>query len=101
MQAANKHAFCLDREYNFSYTDNMKTAISLKDDLFQAVERYADKTHTTRSGLIADAVREYLSLRGEFSVSDSLNAVYGDSSEPLDAGLAEMQSRTLRSDRWP
>ena len=79
----------------------MKTAISLKDELFQAVERYADKMHTTRSGLIADAVREYLFLRGELSVSDSLNAVYGETNEPLDAGLAAMQSRTLRSDRWP
>ncbi|HPH02567.1 MAG TPA: ribbon-helix-helix domain-containing protein [Spirochaetota bacterium] len=78
----------------------MKTAISLKDELFQAVERYADKTHTTRSGLIADAVREYLALRGELSVSDSLNAVYGESTEPLDDGLAQMQARTLRSDTW-
>ena len=78
----------------------MKTAISLKDELFQAVERYADKTHTTRSGLIADAVREYLALRGELSVSDSLNAVYGETTEPLDDGLAQMQARTLRSDTW-
>ncbi|MBI3770537.1 MAG: ribbon-helix-helix protein, CopG family [Deltaproteobacteria bacterium] len=38
----------------------MKTAISLPDDLFRALDDRARQLRVTRSGLIATATREYL-----------------------------------------
>lgn len=39
----------------------MKTAVSLPDDLFRAVDAYAKRHRLTRSGVLAAAARHYLS----------------------------------------
>lgn len=38
----------------------MKTAVSLPDELFERIERCARRLKLTRSGLLAEAAREYL-----------------------------------------
>jgi metal-responsive CopG/Arc/MetJ family transcriptional regulator len=53
----------------------MKTAVSLPDDLFQAVERLAKKSHRKRSEVYAAALREYLARHSPDEVTEALNRV--------------------------
>jgi len=45
------------------YTDPMKTAISLPDELFRQIDRCSRQLKVSRSRLLADAAREYLARR--------------------------------------
>jgi len=49
------------------YTVGVKTAISLPDDLFRALDDRARQLRVTRSGLIATATREYLARQSPTS----------------------------------
>jgi predicted transcriptional regulator len=42
------------------YTSRVKTAISLPDDVFEAVDACAKRLRLTRSGLLAAAAREFV-----------------------------------------
>jgi predicted transcriptional regulator len=53
----------------------MKTAVSLPDELFQAVERLARRTKRHRSEVYADALREYVARHSSDEVTDSLDEV--------------------------
>jgi metal-responsive CopG/Arc/MetJ family transcriptional regulator len=53
----------------------MKTAISLPDDLFSAVERLVRLSKRHRSEVYADALREYVAHHAQDEVTDSLNRV--------------------------
>ncbi len=53
----------------------MKTAVSLPDELFEAVEQLARRTKRSRSKVFADALREYVSRHTPNEVTESLNAV--------------------------
>lgn len=55
---------------------NIKTAISLPDDLFASADALADKLGMTRSGLIAAALREYVAKHRTAKISERPNAVY-------------------------
>ncbi|HEY7466929.1 MAG TPA: hypothetical protein VIB47_09585 [Dehalococcoidia bacterium] len=53
----------------------MKTAISLPDELFQAVERLVRLSRRHRSEVYADALREYVARHSQDEVTDSLDRV--------------------------
>lgn len=53
----------------------MKTAISLPDELFEAVERLVRRSRRHRSEVYADALREYVARHTPDEVTDALNAV--------------------------
>ena len=82
----------------------MKTAISIRDDVFESAERVARRLGVSRSELYTRAVREYLSrLPGE-QVTERLNAVYegaDESASSLDDTLAALQLRSLGDEDWP
>ena len=62
----------------------MKTAISLPDELFEAVERLVRRSRRHRSEVYADALREYVARHTPDEVTDALNAVVeqiGDSAK--------------------
>ena len=75
----------------------MKTAISLPDSLFHAVERLVRLSGRHRSEVYADALREYVAHHSQQEVTDSLNralAEVGDEREDS-AFLASAAHRTL------
>ena len=80
----------------------MKTAISIRDDIFQAAEETARELRISRSELYARAVREFVERHSSENVTGRLNRIYGDKAQAstLDAGLAEMQSRSLDGEKW-
>jgi metal-responsive CopG/Arc/MetJ family transcriptional regulator len=62
----------------------MKTAVSLPDDLFQAVERLVKLSRRHRSEVYADALRDYVARHSQAELTESLNrtlAEIGDASE--------------------
>ena len=57
------------------YTTSMKTAVSLPDDLFRAVERHAKRQRKSRSQLYAEALAEYLARHSPDEVTEAMDRV--------------------------
>jgi metal-responsive CopG/Arc/MetJ family transcriptional regulator len=53
----------------------MKTAISLPDELFHAVEKLVRRSKRHRSEVYADALREYVARHSPDEITDAYNAV--------------------------
>lgn len=89
------------KRYNRGYTEVVKTAVSIPNELFESAEGFARRLGMTRSELYARALREYLSgHRGE-GVTERLDEVYGVEEEGgLDPALARLQRRSLPGDEW-
>ena len=65
--------------------DVMKTAISLPDDLSEAIDRCARELRLTRSGLLAQAAREFLARhRHSQSPTDAWNRAIDKGGQPGD-----------------
>jgi predicted transcriptional regulator len=65
--------------------DAMKTAISLPDDLFKAIDGCARDLRLTRSGLLAQAAREFLARRRHAEdPTDAWNRVIDKVGQPGD-----------------
>ena len=81
----------------------MKTAISIRDDIFEAAERTAKTLKISRSELYARAIAEFVAQRSGERVTERLNAVYGNdgSSSALDEGLETLQFHSLSAEnKW-
>ncbi len=81
----------------------MKTAISIRDDIFEAAEQVALDLGISRSELYSKAVELFVARHAGEHVTERLNALYGDAGPPsaLDGTLAALQSRSLPiDDEW-
>jgi hypothetical protein len=76
----------------------MKTAISIPDPVFQSAEQLAARLGVSRSELYCRALRDLLARHDQATVTEQLDAVYGDpeNNTGLDPELAAMQYRTLK-----
>lgn len=90
-------------EYNWSYTIRMKTAVSIRDEVFNAAEHTASVMGISRSQLYTKAVEEFVLRHSCEHVTERLNAVYegADSNSSLDSTLEHLQFLSLPSDdKW-
>ena len=78
----------------------MKTAISISDELFRAADELANEMGTTRSGLYARAVAEYVAKHRQADVTAQLNRVYAKTSSALPADIQRSQARILAAQDW-
>ena len=78
----------------------MKTAISLPDELFAAVDALARKLGLPRSRLIAQALAEYVAKHRSSRVTERLNAVYASGEATVDEELRKAQRRAVRRSEW-
>lgn len=79
----------------------MKTAISIRDNLFERIDRYAAKKKMSRSQLFSEAAEEYLNNREkDEDVTASLNAIYGVEDSTVDPVLLTMALMSLPKDQW-
>ena len=81
----------------------MKTAISIRDEIYQAAERTARALGMSRSELYATAVKEFVARHAGDRVTEKLNEIYADdpASAELDKGLQALQFASLsREDTW-
>jgi hypothetical protein len=86
--------------YNSGYTKDVKTAVSLPDELFDLAEAAARKLRVSRSDLYAKAIAEYLERRQDDAITARLNDVYSASPAKLDPGLNLAQLESLEKNAW-
>lgn len=78
----------------------MKTAISIKDNVFQEAENFAKKAKISRSQLYTNALEEYLAKRNEQALIDRINAVCEEVDTSLDPAIRNYQSRAIKREKW-
>ncbi|MDQ3131324.1 MAG: ChpI protein [Acidobacteriota bacterium] len=78
----------------------MKTAVSIRDNIFQKAENFAKKAKISRSQLYSDAVEEYLAKRNEEDLIARINAVCDEVDTSLDPVIRNYQSRVIRREKW-
>ena len=78
----------------------MKTAISVPDDVFARVDRFARRNKISRSAVFSAAAEEYVQHHQREGVTERLNAIYAKESSVLDPMLSKLQSTGLTSGSW-
>ena len=86
--------------YNSGYTENVKTAVSLPDDLFRLAEAAARRLRVSRSQLYATAISEFLDRQQRNAVTERLNEVYSRRPAKVDPALHRAQLKSLDPDSW-
>ena len=61
--------------HNRNYTDGMKTAISIPDDIFTKADRLAHRLGISRSQLYREAVENYVSSRQAEAITKAMDRV--------------------------
>jgi hypothetical protein len=89
----------IDKGYNQSYTQFVKTAISVPDRVFRSAEAFARRRGLTRSQLFATAVSEYLARHQAEQVTELLNRVYGTEDSSLPGDVVLLQARSMARNR--
>lgn len=86
------------------YTSGMKTAISMPDELFEAMEEHVRTHDMTRSRFVQEAIREYLAARrpGDLTarVNEALASMTDDELEEDRAFARAASSSALRRTEW-
>lgn len=86
------------------YHIGMKTAVSMPDDLFEDLTRAAEEEATSRSGMLAVAVREFLERRKNQKLLKDLNDAYAGSETPEEKQVRRAgrrsYSRRLSREKW-
>jgi len=82
----------------------MKTAISIPDDLFDALTRIAKEKNTSRSKVFAEATREYVERRTNRKLLLALNNAYSEEETSQEKELRKESKKYYRSriseDKW-
>jgi predicted transcriptional regulator len=82
------------------HTVRMKTAISLPDDLYDAIDAAARELKMTRSGLLAAAARQFLAARGASDPTAAWNRAIAEAGQPGDDPAARALRHRSRVDGW-
>ncbi len=82
------------------YTQGMKTAVSIPDEVFQGAERLARRTKKSRSQLFSDAVREYIARHAPDEVTESMDRVCADLERSTDRFVSSAARRVLERTEW-
>ena len=82
------------------YTDGMKTAISVPDEVYEGAERLARRTKKSRSQLFSDALKEYLGRHAPDEVTDAMNRTCAGADQPTDPFVFSAARRILERSEW-
>jgi metal-responsive CopG/Arc/MetJ family transcriptional regulator len=78
----------------------MKTAISIPNTLFEAVEETAKKMGVSRSKLFSLAVKEYLKDHNMKNVTTKLNECYKKNKSKLEESIETAQLSSISKEEW-
>ena len=78
----------------------MKTAISVRDDLFKRAEKFSRQKKISRSRLFSEAVEEYLDRQEIGDITANLNEVYSKEDSTVDPVVLKMAIMSLPKDEW-
>lgn len=84
----------------FVILTNMKTAISIPDNVFESAEKLANRLGKSRSQLYTQALSSYLLKHRNDNLTRKLDEIYESETSVLDSGLDAMQRESLPKDRW-
>lgn len=94
----------LDRDFSkypfLKVNRQMKTAISIPDDIYQTAELLARQRHVSRSALFTNAISEFIQRHRQDDVTERLNKVYSRNPAALDPALQKMQSASIPKEQW-
>lgn len=82
------------------YTQGMKTAISIPDEVYQGAERLARRTKKSRSRLVSDALREYLARHAPDEVTDAMDRACAEAGGARDQFTSAATRRVLERNEW-
>lgn len=83
-----------------SYTSGMKTAVSIPDDVFERVERFARRAKRSRSEVFSAALREYIARHAPDEVTDAINRAVDEIGDQRDEFVAAAARRVLERSEW-
>ncbi len=86
--------------YNFSYSENVKTVVSVPDDLLLQAESEARRLRMSRSQLFTTAISEFLERQQTNAVTERLNEVYSRRPAKVNSGLHRAQLKSIDKDSW-
>jgi metal-responsive CopG/Arc/MetJ family transcriptional regulator len=81
----------------------VKTAISIKEPLFEMLEKLADEMDMSRSRLLALALEEFIERHENLRLLEALNAAYADNTQEEELELAAQHAARRREaleDAW-
>lgn len=79
----------------------MKTAVSVPDDLFAQVDRFARRSGRSRSEVYSAALREYVARHAPDEVTAGLDAALAEIDQPAGAAFTTAAARrTLDATEW-
>lgn len=81
------------------YSD-MKTTVSLPNDVFASAEELAEKLAMTRSALYATAVAEFVAKHQYDDLTQQYDEVYSKESNRLHPDVRRAQRRSVTKDEW-
>ncbi len=95
----------LDIGHTIIHTNGMKIAISIPESVFHAVKKAAEEQKRSRSEIIVEAVREYLTKLESRRIFDILNKVYTspeteEEREGRTAALDLYKRTVLKREKW-
>ena len=78
----------------------MKTAVSIPDDVFERVERFARRAKRSRSEVFSAALREYIARHAPDEVTDAINRAVDEIGDQRDEFVVAAARRVLEKSEW-
>lgn len=78
----------------------MKTAVSIPDDVFEKVDRYARRAKRSRSDVVSAAPREYIARHAPDEVTDAINKAIEGIEPATDQFVSAASRRILKNTEW-
>lgn len=78
----------------------MKTAVSIPDDLFEKVERFARRAKRSRSEVFSAALREYMARHAPDEITEAINRAVDEIGDQRDDFVAAASRRVLEKTEW-
>ena len=82
------------------YTPGMKTAVSIPDDVYNRVERFAKRAKRSRSEVYSAALREYVNRHAPDEVTEAMNRVCTELDPGVDPFVSRAARRVLERSEW-
>jgi metal-responsive CopG/Arc/MetJ family transcriptional regulator len=78
----------------------MKTAVSIPDDVFEKVERFARRSKRSRSEIYSAALREFIARHSADEVTEAINRAVDEIGDQKDEFVAAAARRVLEKIEW-
>jgi len=89
-----------DRPSQGGYTQSMKTAVSIPDDVFEEAERLAMDLQTSRSQLYSRALQEFVARHAPDRLTEAMNRVVDEVGNEIDEFSQRASRRVLEQVEW-